>query len=691
MEISLEWINELTSIKPHDLESLIEKLTLGGFEVESTNRRQIDSQDHVALDLTITANRADSLSIKGIAFEIAALLNQPRTDSKYLAKTNNWVSLFRQQEKLMEKPTGCRTFFALTVENINTFSSPKWLQYKLSSSGISPENNFRDFQNYIQLETGYPFEFYDLDKIQDKITATQDFVIRIACVNNIKQIFVNDISIGILGITPHKDLECSSQTQTILLEGSIFDAAAVRRQSRIVGLKTNRSIRYERALNNSNLVTACYRLISLLRINNPNLKSRLHTNSNRLTLKPTLICLDYQTIKNVLGPIKGSSVKKLMFIPIHHVTESLCRLGLNPDYDPALKVWNITVPAARHTDLENEIDLIEEIGRLYGFDNFLTQLPKLKHIGSVDASYKIRKKLTNGLLNMGLTEFVHYSLVNANMPTQKSHRITLINPLVSEYSSLRADLLPSLIQTLTTNWKQGNLLLDGFEYSHVFSRRSSGARLEREVVGGFFGAAKVKSPWVQPNKVIEWFEAKGHMEHLFHQLRLNVSWKTENSRKLSSSLHPYRTSLLVLDENRKLGIFGQIHPITAKRLNLPQELYLFELDFELIRQFSNTSGLTVVKAYSTYPKIVKNLSFLISDDIPFEKLQKLLYLNGTAFLTQIHLLDRYRGSAVQNGYTSLCIQLVFQSNKQTLQNKQIETVVQNLNLALEQNFNVHIR
>ena len=292
---------------------------------------------------------------------------------------------------------------------------------------------------------------------------------------------------------------------------------------------------------------------------------------------------------------------------------------------------------------------------------------------------------------MGLTEFVHYSLVNANMPTQKSHRITLINPLVSEYSSLRADLLPSLIQTLTTNWKQGNLLLDGFEYSHVFSRSSSGARLEREVVGGFFGAAKVKSPWVQPNKVIEWFEAKGYMEHLFHQLRLNVSWKTENSRKLSSSLHPYRTSLLVLDENRKLGIFGQIHPITAKRLNLPQELYLFELDFELIRQFSNTSGLTVVKAYSTYPKIVKNLSFLISDDIPFEKLQKLLYLNGTAFLTQIHLLDRYRGSAVQNGYTSLCIQLVFQSNKQTLQNKQIETVVQNLNLALEQNFNVHIR
>lgn len=691
MEISLEWINELTNINPSHLETLIEKLTLGGFEVESIKKREINSQNHVALDLTITANRADSLSIKGIAFEISALLNQPLTASNYLTKTKNWVSLVRQQEKVMEKQTACQTFFALTVENITNFSSPKWLQHKLSCSGINPENNFRDFQNYIQLETGYPFEFYDLEKIKAKLMSNQDFVIKISCINNTKQIFVNDIAIGLLGIVPHEDFVCSPKTQTILLEGSIFDAVAIRRQSRTVGLRTNRSIRYERALNNSNLVTACYRLISLLRINNPNLKSQLHTSSNRTTLAPTRVCLYYRTIKNVLGPIKSSSRDKSSFMPVHKVTESLCRLGLNSSYDPTTKMWDIIVPAARSNDLENEIDLIEEVGRLYGFDNFLTQLPKLKHIGAIDTSYGIRKKLTNGFLNMGLTEFVHYSLVNAKIKTQKLHRISLVNPLLSEYSSLRTTILPSLIQTLTTNLKQGNLLLDGFEYSHVFSHNSFGTKLEHEMVGGIFGAAQFKSPWLLPNKVLDWFEAKGQMEYLFNQLKLNVSWERANLEKLNSSLHPYRTSLLLLDGNLELGIFGQIHPVLAKRLNLPQKIYLFELDFELIRQFSNESGLTMVKPYSTYPKIVKNLSFLISDDIPFEKLQKLLYLNGTTFLTDIQLLDKYRGAAIQKGYTSLCIQLVFQSNKQTLQNKQVEIVLQNFNLALEQNFDVHVR
>ena len=202
--------------------------------------------------------------------------------------------------------------------------------------------------------------------------------------------------------------------------------------------------------------------------------------------------------------------------------------------------------------------MIEEIGRLHGFNNFLTTLPKINTIGNEDPTYQTRKKITSCLLNLGFNELIHYSLVNKT--TFLDNEIKLINPLLSDCSNLRSSLLPSLILTVQENLKQGNLFIEGFEYGHVFSEDRGKNFKEREYVSGIFGGIKTKLTWSRSEEALTWFEAKGKMEQLFKQLNVLTYWKTlvSNNDKI---LHPYRSAEIFLPNGQKLGIFGQIHPI----------------------------------------------------------------------------------------------------------------------------------
>ena len=168
MQISLKWINELVNVETVNLEDLINKLTLGGFEVEEIVEVEIDNKTTVALDISSTANRSDSLSIQGLSLEIASLLDDSIKFSNYSTKITSWSDQLEQLKLTNLEDNACSDFIALTVKNVNNFTSPKWLQQKLVASGIIPENDLLDFKNYITLETGYPIELYDLEKIISK-------------------------------------------------------------------------------------------------------------------------------------------------------------------------------------------------------------------------------------------------------------------------------------------------------------------------------------------------------------------------------------------------------------------------------------------------------------------------------------------------------------------------------------------
>ena len=705
MQISLKWVNELVNIETIKLDQLIEKLTLGGFEVEEILEIDINNQRQIVLDISATANRSDSLSIYGISSEIGSLLGQPVKIPKYTVKTNEWNQIIENQLDLFSSNSNCSMFLSLIVKNLKTQTSPKWMKEKLLSSGFNPSNNLDDFQNYILLETGYPFEFYDLQKIQSELDTTkfnlsiekasdqQKFLASNEMFyelnNSIWTVQANNLPISIAGIIGSKDFSISESTTELLIEGSIFNAGKIRQQSRKLGLRTDRSARYEKSIRTTYLKESLYRLVSLLRISNPNLICQLHT-SRRIeeeSLRP--IVLRYTTINEILGPINSSNNKDSKYISQEKIEEYLTRLNFKFTYDKFNSAWSVKIPHSRTEDLVREIDLIEEIGRLHGFNNFLTTLPKISAIGTEDSTYKIRKKITNCLLNLGLNELIHYSLVNQK--TFLDNEVELINPLLSDYSNLRRSLLPNLLKTVQENLKQKSLSIEGFEYGHVFSSDSKTTFKEREHVAGVLGGIRTKLSWTNSEIEISWFEAKGKIEQLFNQLNLLTHWQPCSELKASNLLHPYRSAEIYLSNHRNLGIFGQIHPLLANQLNISPEIYLFEFDIESIELQLQNNQLTFYKSYSLYPKIIKDLSFIIQKDIPFEQIRKLLYCNGTELLSEVNLLDQYQGKSIPENSTSLCLQLIFQSNNRTLKNKEIETLIQHFQSILIQRFNASIR
>ena len=495
--------------------------------------------------------------------------------------------------------------------------------------------------------------------------------------------------ISIAGIIPNRNVCYSSDTTSLLIEGSIFNSTKIRQQSRTLGLRTNRSAKYEKSLKNTNLIESYYNLICLLRLSNPNLVCKLHTINQTLEKDRAPIYLHYSAINQVLGPIKESKNSQYNYIPTQLISDYLERLQFTFNYDEKDFTWKVNIPYSRSDDIINEIDLIEEIGRLHGFNNFLTQLPEIKTIGIEDSSYKTRKKLTSCFTNLGLNEFIHYSLVSNK--TYINNDIKLINPLLKDCSNLRSSLLPTLIKTVHGNLKNSNTSIEGFEYGHVFSIDNSKTFQEKEYVAGIFGGVKNKSSWSDYSKSLNWFEAKGKIEQLFKKFNFLVYWKAYTPLKNNSILHPYCSSKLYLSNGKNLGIFGQIHPILSKKLNLPSDIYLFEFDFELIQNQIQINKCQIYKEYTLYPKIIKDLSFIISNDISFKELKETLYSNGSKFLIRINLLDEYKGNSIPDNYTSLCLQLMFQSDQNTLQNKEVDNIVDNLKKLLITKFNANIR
>lgn len=501
MYISLNWVNELIDIQDINLEKLIEKLTLGGFEVEDTLNVNISDNHEIVLDISATANRADSLSIKGISKEIKALLNKKIKTSLYQYSPYEVEETIKKTIDINTNylDNNCKVFVAFTIENLHNFKSPNWIKEKLILSQIEPTDNLLDFQKYILLESGYPFEFYDLDKIK-KIVGTNSFNLFLRpASSDISFIASNDIEykldsesliltannypLSISGIISNQNSLYDSNSKSLLIEAAIYKSKKIRQQSRSLGLRTDRSARYEKDLNDNDFIKAILRLIFLLRSSNPNLICNIHTTSKLYNKKPSNIKLRYPILNEILGPIRDNKGTLDKFLQPNEITEYLKRLEFIFHYDALEVIWDIQIPDSRLGDIEREIDIIEEIGRLHGFNNFLTNLPTLNRIGLEDSSYKIRKKITNCLLNEGFTESIQYSLVNDSY----ENSIKIINPLLKDCSTLRISLLPNLVNLVRQNISQDNSILYCFEFGHVFSGSIKKGYCENEKVAGILG------------------------------------------------------------------------------------------------------------------------------------------------------------------------------------------------------------
>lgn len=706
MRISFHWLNELINLKNVNFDSLVEKLTLGGFEVEETFELTTNNQSDIILDITSTANRSDSLSVKGIAKEVSALLDK---DSNIVSYARSFLNSEKLIKDLLEKFTyfdstagNCSSFFAISVENIYVHESPNWLKQKLITAGIDPVNNLFDFQNYITIETGYPFEFYDLDKIKSKLhkdqfsislgpgyassfRASNDYEYKIN--SDILVVKAEDEILSIAGIITGKEFLYTNKTCSLLIEGSIFNSKKIRQTSRMLGLRTDRSARYEKGLNTNKLIESFWRFLYLLKVSNPQFTCQFYSAAKNKEIEKQILRLEYQAIIKTLGPIIDFDNKKSRNLKSAEISSYLKRLNFDFCFDSELLIWDVAIPIERNEDVTREIDIIEEIGRLHGFNNFVTLLPEISKIGTEDLSYQIRKKLTACLLSEGFTEVVNYSLTN----DQTLKNVQIINPLIQDYSTLRISLLPNFLETISENLKQGNLNVEAFEYGHVFLPSNKTLINEIEQIAGIFGGIELRNDWSENSKTLSWFQAKGKIENILSKLNILIYWRNNIKEKYKYILHPYRSSDLYLSSGINLGSFGQINPTIAKKLNISSSLYLFEFNFEILKNEIKYQKLPIYETYSTYPKIIKDLSFIISQEIPFEHIHNTIFTVGTETLTSVELLDEYRGKSIPQGKTSLCVQLTFQSKNKTLMNKEIEKILANIKSTLIDEFKITIR
>ncbi len=655
--------------------------------------------DDVILDLATTANRADALSMVGIAREVAALTGASvrLPEIPELAEvSNNSLSID------IRDTNACPAYIGTVIENVAIAPSPNWLQWRLQGAGVRPINNVVDITNYILLEWGQPLHAFDRERLQQVAGAdiltigvrfaeekeslkTLDGQERSLKAQNLL-ITANNKPVALAGVMGGEETEVYEGTKNIVLEAALFDPVAIRRSSRAQSLRSEASTRYERGVNQVELVSACNRAIALLQeLANGTIVARSISDNRPDPASRGAIELRLARINQVLGAVKKAD--GIGYIEAREVESILGALGckLEPIAEKE-NIWRVIVPSYRYRDLEREIDLIEEVARLYGYDRFCDTLPEKTEPGYLSFEYYVRNKLRAALRGVGLTEVVQYSLVK---PTDKE--VSLANPLFAEYSALRSDLVSGLIDAFEYNQSQGNGALNAFEIERIFWQEED-KLLERDSVAGIMGGnIAPQGIWVSSGKEtpMTWYQAKGMLDNVFCYLGLSVQYQPESQE---ARFHPGRTASLWIDGNR-LGIFGQLHPQLRQQRDLPDEVYLFELAFDVLLTALDKEELTTpkFKAYSTYPGAARDLAFFAPLDLSVAEIEKVMNKAGGKLLQQVEIFDEYKGDNVPEGQRSLAFNLVYRASDRTLTDKDVDPIHQKVRDILVKKFNVTLR
>jgi phenylalanyl-tRNA synthetase beta chain len=656
----------------------------------------------VILDLTATANRADALSMVGVAREVAALtgaaLKLPEVPERSIPSGSGGLSL-----KISESGA-CPAYIGTVIEGVKIAPSPEWLQQRLLAAGVRPINNVVDVTNYVLLEWGQPLHAFDRDRLRavvggDSLTIGVRFARTGESLKTLDGqtrtlqpqtllITANDRPVALAGVMGGEDTEVYDGTQNLVLEAALFEQAAIRRSARTQGLRTEASTRYERTVNQAELGVACNRAIALLTEladGTPTVQEIADTRSHPSTWARS-IELRLDRINQVLGPVDlAEDTGEILAEDVERILTALgCQLKLNKSGTSIQ--WTVTVPPYRYRDLEREIDLIEEVARLYGYDNFCDELPEQAEPGYLSLEQQLIRHLREVFRATGLTELVQYSLVKPDDEKQ----IRLANPLFTEYSALRTDLLSGLIDAFQYNLEQGNGPLQGFEIGRVFWREEEGFE-EADAVAGIFGGDPTQGRWVRGGREspLSWYEAKGVLESVFQRLGLTVEYQPNRQ---DQRFHPGRTASLWL-QGERLGDFGQLHPQLRADRGFPDAIYAFELNLDVLLDALDQDEILIprFKPYSTYPATDRDIAFFAPLKVSVAEIERSTQKAAGLLLESVQLFDEYQGESVPKGQRSLAFRLTYRASDRTLTDEDVEPVHQQVREALVEKFGVSLR
>jgi len=677
------------------------------FELENpelgSDIRPLLGLDDVILDLTATANRADALSMVGVAREVAALTG----GSLRIPEATDVAIQGKESPNLtveISEFEGCPIYIGTAIEGVKIAPSPAWLQQRLQAAGVRPINNVVDVTNYILLEWGQPLHAFDRDRLQS-FTATQDINIGVRFAKtgesfktldgqnrNLQPqnllITASEKPVALAGVMGGESTEVHEGTQNLVLEAAIFDQATIRRSARAQGLRSESSIRYERGVNQAALTTACNRAVSLileLAGGAATVQKTASSGADDLSFSRSLE-LRLDRVNLVLGKLKRSETGGSEYLEPAEVKHILTALGCEVVPAGKERVFAIAVPPYRYRDLEREIDLIEEIARLHGYDNFCETLPSKTEPGYLSPEYAAIRNVRSAFRAAGLTELMHYSLVK----TEGENQVVLANPLFVEYSALRTEMRSGLIDAFQYNLEQGNGALNGFEVGRIFWKDGD-VMQEADAVAGIIGGDPTVGKWQQGgrDRALTWFEAKGILESVFQELGLAVEYQSDSS---NSRLHPGRTAALSLN-GKHLGIFGQLHPQLQQEKDLPEQVYVFQLDLAvLLAELGRSSNSTrKFAAYSSFPASDRDIAFFAPIEVPVVDMQSAMKKAAGSLLDSVELFDEYRGENVPAGQRSLAFRLIYRAGDRTLSETDVEPAQQKVRDVLVEKFGVSLR
>lgn len=665
-----------------------------------SDARPLLGLDDVILDLTATANRADALSMVGVAREVAALtgakLKLPVPESVSLPSTADSLAI------AISQPQACPAYIGTEVTQIKIAPSPAWLQQRLQAAGVRPISNVVDITNYVLLEWGQPLHAFDRDRLlaktgSDKLKvdvrwaqpgeslSTLDGQTRKLLAQTLL-ITADNQPVALAGVMGGEETEVNHDTQNLLLEAALFDPVAIRRSARSQGLRTEASARYERGVNQVELEIACRRALLLFQ----QLAGGVVINQQIADCRPDIgvltrsIALRLDRVNQILGLVE--SEETTTELPASEMQRILTALGCQVTSAPEREqVLMVKVPPYRHRDLEREIDLIEEIARLYGYDRFCDTLPEESEPGYLSIEQQLTRQLREAFRAVGLTELIHYSLVKPG----QNRQVVLANPLFAEYSALRTDLLAGLIDAFEYNLEQGNGALNGFEIGRIFWQEEGLA--EAEALAGIIGGDPTQGKWVRGGKdqPLTWFEAKGVLEGVFQRLGLVVEYQPSNE---DQRFHPGRTASLWLQGDR-LGIFGQLHPQLRQQRGLPDAVYAFQLDVDVLTDALDReeAWISRFQNYSTYPASDRDLALFAATNVTVAELTKAITHAAGDLLESVELFDEYRGANVPDGQRSLAFRLIYRTSDRTLTDPEVESAQQKVRDYLVEKFSVNLR
>ncbi len=668
------------------------------------------------LDVTSTANRADALSMVGIAREIAAI-----TGNELKLPVSEAVASEQAQTQAgditiaLSDPKACPIYIGSVLADIKIAPSPAWLQQRLVAAGTRAINNVVDVTNYVLLEWGQPLHAFDLDRLATLATVgkvqTTTIGVRYAKKGEMLVtlddqarrlteltllITASDVPVALAGVMGGAETEVSERTQKVFLEAAYFDPAAIRKSARSQGLRTEASARYERGVNPAELSLASDRALQLLQeIAGATLIAQAEDRTATGRITPTReVSLRLSRINQILGPIKAAAGQPIA-LDKSTVETLLTKLGCQIQSDEA-DAWRVTVPPYRYQDLEREIDLIEEVARLYGYDRFDNTLPTQTSRGYLSEEAALSRQLRAAFRAAGLTETIHYSLTGTD---PKKQQVVLANPLFKEYSALRIDLIDGLIDAFKLNLDNGNGPINAFEIGNVFNQPADnpqGDPIEARKVSGIMGGDARRGRWVNSNREspMSWFEAKGILQRVFDSVGLSVDYRADARVDDSDQrLHPGRTASLWVRGRTHLGTFGQLHPQLRQERDLPEAVYAFELNWEVLNTCLTGKSSQAVKfaAYSTYPASDRDLAFFAPVTVSVADLERSISKTGGKLLDSVVLFDEYRGENVPEGQRSLAFRLVYRAGDRTLTDQDIDPVHQKVRAALEKTYKVSLR